>query len=181
MACSQPYTEYTQAYGRRMRGHGSRRQSTAPPLFAAGPCRGASDAVFRQGILAQLAAAECPGTPAQPVVGVAALFDLQRLFDAIDRPTLIRRAQQSRFPTSLLRMAMTAYAWPRALAISAWSSPPIHATRGIIAGDAFAMTLVIAYTESPFPSLRKHTCSEHLFRCLRRRHPVTRNRNFQRP
>ena len=40
---------------------------------------------------------------------------------------------------------MTSYRWPRVLRSRAWVTHPLCAARGIIAGDVFAMGLVVAY------------------------------------
>ena len=58
---------------------------------------------------------------------------------------VLQTAARLSFPTHLLRTALAAYRWPRHIRHNNWVSGAASATRGIVAGDVFAMALVVAY------------------------------------
>ena len=126
---------------------------------AAGANRGASDAVWGKGVPAHVtqAIATIFGTPASRIVGVGALFDLRRCFDPIPGDILVRRALAARFPSPALRMALAAFPLPRVFSVCNWCSQPLNPTRGIVAGGAFAIAPVVAFTAEPFDSFRQRS------------------------
>jgi len=106
-------------------------------VFSMAPGRQATDAVWR----AQVKAAATRGT-----YSLELNWDIQKCFEHVQRPKLIEVATQLGFPAHILRISLASYAWPRRLrGYQGLVTDPIHATRGIVAGSAFACYELIAY------------------------------------
>jgi len=106
-------------------------------IFSMAPGRQATDAVWR----AQVKAAATRGTHTLELN-----WDIQKCFEHVQRPKLIEVAMQLGFPAHILRLSLASYAWPRRLrGYQGLVTDPIYATRGIVAGSAFACYELIAY------------------------------------
>ena len=118
-------------------------------IFSAGAGKAATDVVWRQSAAAQIARrrGEALG---QDIVGFAALSDIRRLSDSVDLQLVATTAAGLGFPSHLLRAALSAYRWPRVLRKGRWVGVPATPTRGVVAGDVFAMALVVAYCWTAF-------------------------------
>ena len=106
-----------------------------------------TDIVWRAAVGAQIAQARAGGGD---TAAIALLLDLRRFFDSMDFDVLRCKAQALEFPPDLLRVALAAYRWPRVLRARGFAAPPLAATRGVVAGDVFAMALVVAYLFDDF-------------------------------
>ncbi len=104
------------------------------PYLAAGKGRGPQDAVWRQAARAEAAS----GAKRQVAT---ALWDLASFFETIRRVPLWHRARRLHFPMTLLRVALNAYAAPRALSLCGALARPQAADDGVLAGCGLAMTL----------------------------------------
>ncbi len=104
------------------------------PYFAAGKGRGPQDAVWRQAARAEAAVS----TRRQ---AATVLWDLSSFFETVRRVPLWHRARRLGFPLVLLRVALNAYAAPRALSMNGALARPLVADDGVLAGCGLAMTL----------------------------------------
>ncbi len=104
------------------------------PYFAAGKGRGPQDAVWRQAARAEAAVSARRHA-------ATVLWDMSSFFETVRRVPLWHRAKRLGFPLVLLRVALNAYAAPRALAMNGALARPLAAQDGVLAGCGLAMTL----------------------------------------
>ena len=63
----------------------------------------------------------------------------------MDLDLLLENSRRLGFPVHLLRVALSSYRFPRLLKYRSWVAQPVLPSRGVLAGDVFAMALVTAY------------------------------------
>ncbi len=105
------------------------------PFFAAAAGSGLVDAVFRQALRQEAAAAT--GHTA-----VTVMEDMESFYESIDRDVLLSEASALGFPTCIIRACLAAYAAPRMISNGSALAKEEYATRGLIAGCSFATSLV---------------------------------------
>ena len=67
-------------------------------------------------------------------------WDITKCFENIDRDTLARIGKELGYPTSVLRLSLASYSWRRRLRGDLRIlTDDIYASRGIVAGSAFAI------------------------------------------
>ncbi len=100
------------------------------------------DTTWRQAVRQESALAEG---------GAAAslLWDLEAFFEKVDRRVLMRRAKESGFPLTVLRLSLAAYSTPRVLALGGGISRELWAKLGVGAGCGLACTYVKIYATEP--------------------------------
>ena len=94
--------------------------------FCAGPGKHAADVVCRQAVGSQIQlqrTASAQGS-SDHLTAIPLLTDIETLFDSMCFHHLQAAAQDHGFPRHLLRVALSAYRWPRRLRHRAWVSPP---------------------------------------------------------
>ncbi len=104
------------------------------PYFAAGKGRGPQDAVWRQAARSEAAVSTCRHA-------ATVLWDMSSFFETVRRLPLWHRAKRLGFPLVILRVALNAYAAPRALSMNGALARPLDAQDGVLAGCGLAMTL----------------------------------------
>ncbi len=104
------------------------------PYFAAGKGRGPQDAVWRQAARAEAAVSARRHA-------ATVLWDMSSFFETVRRLPLWHRAKRLGFPLVILRVALNAYAAPRALSMNGALARPLAARDGVLAGCGLAMTL----------------------------------------
>ncbi len=104
-------------------------------FFAAAAGSGPADAVFRQALRQEAAGAAGR-------VAVTVMEDMEAFYETIDRDVLLAEAAALGFPTCVVRACLAAYAAPRMVSHGSAVAREVFATRGIIAGCAFATSLV---------------------------------------
>ena len=68
------------------------------------------------------------------------LRDIDKCFEHVVHPILVREALELEYPLDILRLSLASYRWPRRLiGVLNMISDFILATRGVIAGSAFAV------------------------------------------
>ena len=87
------------------------------PFLMAGKGLAASDAVW------SLAARQQVALDNDGMEVAAVLFDCEKLFDKLPQQTVLHRAIAQGVPRHVVRAAMVAYSWPRALLASNWACP----------------------------------------------------------
>ncbi len=105
------------------------------PYFAASRGVGPIDAVYRQALRHEAAAAEARDS-------VVILDDLESFYETINREVLVKEAQVLNFPLVILRASLAAYVGPRMLTLDGRASKELHAQNGILPGCTFATTYV---------------------------------------
>ena len=66
------------------------------------------------------------------------MWDISKAFDRVPRDVLVQRALALGYPSTILRLSMNSYAWPRRLVDGALIAAPITPVMGIGPGSAFA-------------------------------------------
>ena len=100
--------------------------------------RGALDAVFRNELRAE-------GEVADHMVAATVVYDLRKLFGRISHGLLALSGLRLDFPPVVLLLAIMGYGAPRFIALGGAVAPAACPTRGIAAGDVFAVALTKVY------------------------------------
>ncbi len=103
--------------------------------FAAARGKSAADAAWNRALRAEHAT----------LVGASAgsiLWDLRKCFEHGNRALLAREAEALQFPLAMARLAVAMYAAERRLCLDGAFSDPVEATRGFIAGCAWALACI---------------------------------------
>ena len=106
-----------------------------------GPGGSAVEAVWRQSLRAELAAA-------RGLVSASLAWDLKEYYEYIDRADLAKRGKQQEFPEVLTRGSVNMYGAARVVTLDGAARRVGFAIRGVVAGCGFA-TVHIQYYSSP--------------------------------
>ena len=127
--------------------HGKARQDdinlwmagNAREYFANSRGSGAFDVVWAQAVRAE--SAKTKGRHY-----CALLWDLAAFFETIDYDILLDKARRAAWvPLPLVHMAINAFKAPRLVGVKKRYAEPVHPSRGVLAGHAFAMAMVHLY------------------------------------